>query len=154
MNSLKDILEQAANFNTPEALREQLVKQLALYPCAEAAAVLAKAAVVDPCPTVRRSATYALKSINPHKALDKFITNLNHQNPDILVNALHALRQLGDVNRDKALLAASRLLCSQHPRVCKTAAETVQKLTGAAAYPPHRLQPSPLMLVPRRTAFN
>ena len=57
MRSLKTMMQKATNFNTPEPVREQLVKDLVSYPCKEVTMVLAKIAVVDISYTVRRAAT-------------------------------------------------------------------------------------------------
>ena len=136
MQSLRKMMEQASNFNTPDAVREQLVRDLAQYPCREVTKVLAKAAVVDISVPVRRAAVMALKEINPKQAVETFIQNLNHQNPPILANVIHALGQLGFVSREQTIQAVSRFLTSRDYRVREIATRTVQRLAGAGQLGP------------------
>ena len=130
MNLLETIMTRVSDFGTPEPVREQLVKELIQYPCKEVTGVLAKTAVVDISPRVRRTAVRALKEINPEEALAIFIRNLNHQNPKIIVNVIHALEDVGYINRNRAIQALSQLRNNLNYKVRVIATRAVQRLAG------------------------
>ena len=108
-----------------------MVRELAQYPCKEVTRALAKIAVVDISYRVRRAAVTALKEINPEEALQNFVQNLNHQNPAVIINVLHAIGQVGYVNRNSAIQAVTQRLDSRNHQVRELATRIVQKLAGA-----------------------
>ena len=128
MKSLNSILNQAGNYkNNSVDTRLAAIEELRFYPCEEVVKRLTKISIVDPDLNVRRKAVSAIQSINPSFAYQIYMDHLTHPNPNVLINAIHSIKQLG-LKPSATIKALSRFLNHPDTRVRQTATSTVQKL--------------------------
>lgn len=140
MKALKELIQKASDFDYPVDVRIEAIKQLCIHPYAESIECFQKSAAVDKDLEVRRTATEAYFKVDPEGAVNNFIRNLNHKNPMILTNMIHALRQIGKrAFREKIVSSIAKLLNHPNMAVRNTALGTIQKLYNPSSHRyPHR----------------